>query len=189
MEPVEFLARLSALIPPPRFPLIRFAGVLAPRSKWRARIVPRPPSGPTPAAPSARPHRPPGVAPSEKPDLVATAAPARPSSATTTTDAPKPHALPAVFAQNLAAQSDALEVVAPNILSLGHWARLRDGELYAAQPRVQWSTLLRRTFDFDVRTCTTCGGRLEVRAVVTQPESAASILQSLARPRAPPRAA
>ena len=48
MEPVEFLARLSALIPPPRFPLIRFAGVLAPRSKWRARIVPRPPSGAPP---------------------------------------------------------------------------------------------------------------------------------------------
>jgi hypothetical protein len=69
-------------------------------------------------------------------------------------------------------------------LSLTHWARLRDGELYAVQPRVDGSTLLRRTFGFDVKTCTSCGGRLEVRAVVTEPASAAKILESLARPRA-----
>ena len=189
MDPVEFLARLSALIPPPRFPLLRFAGVLAPRSKWRALIVPLPPSA-TPAPPRA--HRAPGVAPSEKLDLVAPAGPTHPTSVPPTTEPPGPDACaarPAVFAQNLAAQSDAVEVVAPNILSLTHWARLRDGELYAAQPRVDWATLLRRTFDFDVKTCTACGGRLEVRAVVTEPGSAAKILESLARPRAPPRAA
>ena len=122
----------------------RFAGVLAPRSKWRARIVPRPPSD-TPAP--ARSHRAPGASPGEKLDLVATAAPARPSSVAPATEPTKPWARPAVFAQNLAAQSDAVEVVAPNILSLSHWARLRDCELYAAQPRVNWSTLLRRTFE------------------------------------------
>jgi hypothetical protein len=70
-----------------------------------------------------------------------------------------------------------------------HWARLHNGELYAAQPRVNWSVLLRRTFDFDVKTCPACGGRLHVRAVVTEPETAAKILESLARTRAPPRAA
>jgi hypothetical protein len=32
MDPVELLARLSALIPPPRHPLLRFHGVLAPHS-------------------------------------------------------------------------------------------------------------------------------------------------------------
>ena len=98
-------------------------------------------------------------------------------------------ALPAVFAHTLAAKSDAVEIVAPNVLSMAHWARLGNGELYAAQPRVDWSTLLRRTFDFDVKTCAQCGGRLEVRAVVTAPESIAKILESLARTRAPPRAA
>jgi hypothetical protein len=97
--------------------------------------------------------------------------------------------MPAVFAQTLAAQSDAVEVVAPNVLSLAHWARLRDGELYAAQPRVDWATLLRRTFDCDVKKCAMCDGRLEVRAVVTAPASTAKILASLARTRAPPRAA
>jgi hypothetical protein len=97
--------------------------------------------------------------------------------------------MPAVFAHTLAAQSDASEIVAPNVLSMAHWARLGDGELYASQPRVDWSTLLRRTFEFDVKQCAKCGGRLEVRAVVTAPESIAKILASLARPRAPPRAA
>jgi hypothetical protein len=39
LEPVQLLARLSALIPPPRFALTRFAGVLAPSSTWRADVV------------------------------------------------------------------------------------------------------------------------------------------------------
>lgn len=97
--------------------------------------------------------------------------------------------MPAVFAHPLAAKTNAVEIVAPNVLSLAHWARLLDGELYAAQPRVDWARLLRRTFDFDVKQCGKCGGRLVVRAVVTAPESIAKILASLARPRAPPRAA
>jgi hypothetical protein len=40
MRPVDFLARLAALIPPPRHPLIRFHGVLAPHSSWRKAVVP-----------------------------------------------------------------------------------------------------------------------------------------------------
>lgn len=45
MEPYQFLARLCALIPPPRHPLIRFHGVLAPNSAWRKAVVPQhPPS-------------------------------------------------------------------------------------------------------------------------------------------------
>jgi hypothetical protein len=40
MTPIELLAKLAALVPPPRFPLIRFAGVLAPGSSWRASVVP-----------------------------------------------------------------------------------------------------------------------------------------------------
>jgi hypothetical protein len=32
MTSIELLARLSALLPPPRYPLTRYHGVLAPRS-------------------------------------------------------------------------------------------------------------------------------------------------------------
>ena len=40
LEPLQFLARLSALIPPPRHPLIRFHGVVAPNSSWRSEVIP-----------------------------------------------------------------------------------------------------------------------------------------------------
>ena len=39
MTPVECLARISALIPPPRYPLTRFHGVLAPRHKLRRLVA------------------------------------------------------------------------------------------------------------------------------------------------------
>src|ERR1700691_4460364 len=43
MTVLEFLARLSAIVPPPRYPLLRYHGALAPRSPWRRDVVPRPP--------------------------------------------------------------------------------------------------------------------------------------------------
>ena len=94
-----------------------------------------------------------------------------------------------MFAHELAAGSDVAEVVAPNVVGVADWARLRDGELYATGPRLDWATLLRRTYDIDVKQCVRCGGRLRVRAVVTAAASTAKILASLARPRAPPQAA
>ena len=189
MEPVEFLARLAALIAPPRFPLVRFAGVLAPRSNWRPRVVPKPPAGtcePAPRAPRSR------LAPCATPERGegGGALRARPLDLVPTTEqAPNAVMLPTVFAHTLAAKSDALEILTPHLLSVAHWARLADGELYAARPRVDWASLLRRTFAFDVRTCPNCAGHLQVRAVVTAPQSVAKILESFARPRAPPRAA
>ncbi len=55
-EPEEFVARLAALVPPPRCHLVRYAGVLAPGAALRARIVPEPPE-------PARPLEPFGPAP------------------------------------------------------------------------------------------------------------------------------
>ena len=40
MTPVDCIARLCAFVPPPRYPLTHFHGVLAPRAKLRPRIVP-----------------------------------------------------------------------------------------------------------------------------------------------------
>jgi len=39
-EPLELIDRLAALIPPPRFHTVRYHGVLASRSKYRAEVVP-----------------------------------------------------------------------------------------------------------------------------------------------------
>ena len=40
MDPTELLARLAAVVAPPRYPLVRYAGVFAPSAKWRAKICP-----------------------------------------------------------------------------------------------------------------------------------------------------
>jgi hypothetical protein len=39
-EPLELLEKLAALIPPPRFNLVRYHGVLAPGARRRAEVVP-----------------------------------------------------------------------------------------------------------------------------------------------------
>ncbi len=40
MDPLSLLCRLATSVPPPRFHTVRYAGVLAPASPWRSRIVP-----------------------------------------------------------------------------------------------------------------------------------------------------
>ncbi|HTN83733.1 MAG TPA: transposase [Sorangium sp.] len=42
MTPVELLARLSTLVPPPRYPLVRYHGLFAPSAKRRSAVVRRP---------------------------------------------------------------------------------------------------------------------------------------------------
>jgi hypothetical protein len=49
-EPVDFVARLAALVPPPRFHLVRYSGILAPAARFRAQVVPE---GPGPTQPVA----------------------------------------------------------------------------------------------------------------------------------------
>jgi hypothetical protein len=39
-EPLDFLARLAALVPKPRVNLTRFHGVFAPNSKYRIQVTP-----------------------------------------------------------------------------------------------------------------------------------------------------
>jgi hypothetical protein len=38
--PLDFMARLAALVPKPRVHLTRYHGVFAPHSRWRAQITP-----------------------------------------------------------------------------------------------------------------------------------------------------
>jgi hypothetical protein len=41
---LSLLCRLATSVPPPRFHTVKYAGVLAPASPWRARIAPTPPA-------------------------------------------------------------------------------------------------------------------------------------------------
>ena len=159
--------------------LLRFHGVLAPRHRWRDRVVPRPPA----RAPVCK-GKPSELGPAET-TLAAT--PARPSSrALEAGDGRAALVLPAPTA-TLTTTGAAVQV-APNVLSIAHWDRILEGELYASSSRLDWRTLLKRTFDIDLRVCVRCGGRLTVRTMVTAPASAAKMLAARRRPRAAARA-
>jgi len=57
-EPLDFIARLAALVPPPRLNLTRFHGMFAPNSPYRARITPaRRGRGGKPKRPQSSEHR------------------------------------------------------------------------------------------------------------------------------------
>jgi hypothetical protein len=138
MTPLELLARLAALVPPPRFPLLRYFGVFAAHSPWRRFVVPKPP------------------------DASATCRHAQGEQAPPRPPAPGTSAPPASF--------DPLLVVPaplPGALSPEHWRRLDDGLLLARQPRVDWATLLRRTWAEDVLCCPRCRGRMALIEVVS----------------------
>jgi hypothetical protein len=39
-EPLELVEKLAALVPPPRFNLVRYSGIFAPAALWRSQVVP-----------------------------------------------------------------------------------------------------------------------------------------------------
>ena len=183
MTPIETLARLAAIVPPPRYPLLRFHGVLAPRHRWRNRIVPRPPARRT-GSPTCK---------AEPPELERERTSAAAGSTPSPNERGDGRAAFAVEAPTVATASllttGVAEHIAPHVLSLAHWARILDGELYATSSRLDWRTLLKRTFEHDLRVCVRCGGRLMVRAAVTDAATIGTVLAALRRPRAPPTAA
>jgi hypothetical protein len=77
----------------------------------------------------------------------------------------------------------------PTSLAVKHWDRLLGGLLYAATPRVDWATLLRRSFEIDVLRCAACGGRMRVLGEVTRADVIVLVLESLGLPTTAPRAA
>ncbi len=141
-------------IPPPRYPLVRFHGVLAPRSRWRRDVVPK--------APGTR----------RKCDRAVSTRREPTADARTTRGTPlqngRPTAGSEVESPARAGSAHAVECplpplagvevtqLTPNVISLRHWRRLHDGALLATSPRVDWAALLRRTFEVDVLACAKC---------------------------------
>jgi|LAHR01.1.fsa_nt_gb hypothetical protein len=168
MTPVELLARLAALVPPPRFPLLRYFGVFAANSPWRSAVVPRPPD----TAPACR-H---GAAAAASTDRKAPpfGGSAEPHAASRPADA-------GAAGEPLLATPTSV----PRTLSPEHWRRLDDGRLLARQPRVDWATLLRRTWAEDVLICPRCAGRMAVLEPVTEPADIREHLERLGLPAVP----
>jgi hypothetical protein len=192
MTGVEFMARLAAIICPPRYPLTRFAGVLAPRSKWRREVVPRP---------REEQDRCDGARDAREPDAAAAMPKAdranncNASGSREREDPGRIEAPAGEHSHSLARISVAppppgdVITLAPNVISVNHWDRLMGGLLYATQPRVDWARLLRRSFSVDVLECPKCHGRLRVVAVITEREPIQRILAHLGLPTDPPAVA
>jgi hypothetical protein len=211
MTSIELLARLSALLPPPRYPLTRYHGVLAPRSAWRREIVPRAPasSAEVTAVTAANRRCPPRAGARDQPMGKGKA---RAQTAGGGRDGHEPRHRPTLNGSPLAgaprfngsaaaaiAASPAIApdrgefpdvvLLTPNTLGVRHWSRLLGGLLYAPSPRLSWSMLLRRTFDIDILDCAKCHGRLRVIAAIADVRGARRILERLGVPSAAPQAA
>jgi hypothetical protein len=75
---------------------------------------------------------------------------------------------------------------APALLPL----QVEDGEQPVPRRRTKyrpWAELLKRTFDFDVLSCPSCGGRMKLLALVTDSKGVARYLRALGEPTDVPR--
>jgi hypothetical protein len=192
MTGLEFMARLSAIIAPPRYPLVRYSGVLGPHSSWRRDVVPKPREtapachrAPTSPLSSAKPVT--GAMTHPGSALPGAAAPTAGNVESAPAPAASSSAKAGLSALPIFAHGGEVIPLTPNVLAVSHWERLLGGAIYAASPRVDWPTLLKRTFDVDVLQCPKCHGRLRVLAVITEREPVRQILAHLGLPtEAPP---
>jgi len=193
LEPIELLARIAALIPPPRHPFLRYHGVLAPSAKWRRHIVPRPECAepaPTHATTAA-------FAPASAREQVhdAHGAHAPRTSASIERSAPRSSHAPTP-SQAAARVRDSLLSSASSApghrsecarITAAHRARLEGGDVLARTPRLDWAKLLRRTFACEVLVCPRCTGRARIIAAIHDPSEARRFLMAIdQRSVAPP---
>jgi hypothetical protein len=183
MTPLQFLARLSALVPPPRHPLIRFHGVYAPHSSWRKSVVPER-CGCNEQIDSNV-----GAAGAGGTCLASDAATALPCVQPETSDSKgAPSAVASSGATGdgsvalLPATGGELADTEPAAASRRHCAPFA---LRFPSARIDWAELLKRVHNVNALACP-CGGRLRFIALVTESETARAILESLSLPSEPP---
>ena len=193
--------------------LVRYHGVFGARSSWRALVTPKPRDGvarrmhkpktcsddrqagapeaaPTPVPVSVPVRSTPQAGPNDAAKDAAKAPPqagaaATTAAATTAAVMAAPSATPGASGLHaVAVPSDD-----PTMITVEHWSRLLDGELYAASSRVEWALLLRRTYGVDALRCHDCAGRMRVVATIVEPGTVKKILTHLGLPTEPlPRA-
>jgi hypothetical protein len=157
-EPLELLERLAALVPPPRFHLVRYHGILGPCASERDRVVP---TGRGSSDEDATPGR---------SALVASV----PQSATAAVQPPvgalPPSSIPPDDPEMLTDGASPVQ------------------EPPSRRPRrLAWAELMRRVFAIDVLECPRCGGSLRILAAIHPLETARAILECISLPsRAPP---
>jgi hypothetical protein len=163
-EPLEFLGRLAALIPPPRAHQLRYHGCLAPAASLRARIVPAAPT-PDPIAP--------GVC--------------------TVTGEDRTRVCGTPDGADIALALPSCEAAASDRLPAPSRPRTNSAAAGPTQSRrrrrtyYSWAELLQRVLEIDAQACSRCGDQMQILGVVESPEAILSILTSLGlASRAPP---
>jgi hypothetical protein len=171
--PRDFVARLCALVPPPRFHQVRYAGIFAAHARGRHALTGRglhdhPCDGPAAIALEAAT---PGAAP------VPTAGVSSPPPAT-----PSPAAAPAAPGSSNPAvdlqQYEHDDTADADLVGPDDPARAR---------RLAWASLFRRVWREDVLVCSRCGGEPRLVAVIEAPAVIEKILRHIGRwKRGPP---
>ncbi|XYI03798.1 hypothetical protein ACMHYB_30145 [Sorangium sp. So ce1128] len=69
--------------------------------------------------------------------------------------------------------------VGATTISVAHWGRLLDGELFATSRTIEWAVLMKHSFGFNARTCPRCERKMHVLATITQPSTIRRILEHL----------
>jgi len=151
LEPMQFLARLAALVPAPRHPLVRYVGVLSSASKWR-------------------PH----VAPHKNDERSRCQGKAGSATASSTPDKGRPARTVDASRTAMASPADKHDPPQPD----GNLAR---GCVNAGSNHIDWHTLRARVYDIDSLKCPKCGGQLRLIAMLTEPERTKSSLLDAVR--------
>jgi hypothetical protein len=167
-EPHELVEKLAALVPAPRFHLVRYHGIRGPCASERGRVVPA-----GTAYGSVRP--PPGKTsidlPCEPPRKTATQGHERDSTPDRCNE-------PGEKGNRATPAAAGPEEPQPT-----------SGEPPLRSRRLAWAELLRRVFAVDVLECPRCGGPMRLLATIHPPDVTQAILECLELPsRAPPAA-
>jgi hypothetical protein len=166
MRPIDLLARIAAIIPPPRHPLLRYFGVFGPHSSWRKLCVPAVVDSTQTEPPSSTSHSPDSDATRAEVDKVKLSS--NPQQAESGSGAA---ILEGTTRPSDPSGQDASTKMAARI-ALNPW-------------RIDWATLLKRTYDFDVLKCQ-CGGRLKAVELVTEAARAKELLEQFGMSTKPP---
>lgn len=168
LEPLELLEKLAALVPPPRFHLVRYHGILGPCASARDRVVPALGPGATEDRPDACPSR-------ARP-------PRRAGGRSAVYETDSANRRDGTFpVERPRASSRAPEQPPPP----------RGEEPSASRPPrlryLSWAELMRRVFAIDVLECPRCGGPMRILAAIHPPKATPAILECLElSSRAPP---
>ncbi|WP_437989787.1 transposase [Sorangium sp. So ce145] len=79
--------------------------------------------------------------------------------------------------------------IASTLISVLHWGRLLEGELFATSRYVEWAVLMKRSFGFDALRCPRCERRMRVLSTITDSAVVRRILDHLNLPSQPRTAA